>query len=132
MNKTIDVNRSETVNGATITLNKIEFTEAEMLVYTVKTPPITAGSGPDYYISGQTTFSGTYSFDNGAAQDIGQPGYFSTDSGVKYTWRFLPVPADVKVLHFSISRMSIPAIVDGVPVDGAGDYGPFDFDVPLQ
>jgi len=119
--KTIEPNQSQTVNGITITLERVELSVEGARFCCFAVPP---GYTPSQSIPEIMAFSrAEYSFD-GIAKDAGFAGYGTRGDGIKLIWgspdRLLdPVPADAKELTFTITRF--------------GDVeGPWEFRVPLE
>ena len=125
MQKTIEVNQSQTVGGVTVTLNRVELSDTEMKIYLLKTPvppkkdPL---EPPDW--RGKADIQGTYRVDDGDTLETGSFGWLVRENAVEYvSGNLYPVPSDAQILYFTITRLSIPNV---------GDYGPFEFKVPLQ
>lgn len=126
LEKAIDVSNSARADGITITLTKIESSAEQMRVYLIKTPGYATETGilepPSF--RGRADITGAYRFDDGSALNTVSFGYREVSGGVEYEFEFLyPPPSDAKVLHFSIETFSMP---------GVGEYGPFEFEVPLR
>jgi hypothetical protein len=126
MEKTIELSQSQTVNGITITLERVELSATEMKVYILKTPGYT--SPPNVVEPPSRTdiadIRGTYKVDDGATLSTFSWGYQTLGDGDKIVWEGLyPVPSDAQTLFFTITRLSIA---------DKGDFGPWEFKVPLQ
>ena len=125
MNKTIIVNQSQTVGDITFNLNRVEFSDTEMKVFTMKTPlpPAKDPHEPPFW-RGRADFTVNYKVDDGVTFETTGAGINVVENGVEYIWENLsPAPSDAKTLTFIIAKMSIP---------GEGDYGPFRFEIPLN
>ncbi len=123
MEKTIEVNHSETVNGITITLERVELTATGMKVYAFNTPPGYSlppgqpGPAPSLWIHAEAE----YSIDRGAVKQTFPSAIRFLDNGVRHTWdEYLdPVPDDARELIFGITKL--------------GDWlGPWEFKVSLE
>jgi len=125
MQKTISVNQSRTVDGVTLTLNRVELTDTEMKVYMEKTPvpPYTVFEPPDW--RGRADILVTYRFDDGNIFETDIFGYLVLENSVAYSWDYMlyPAPSDAQTLFFTVNSLSLPE---------AGVYGPFEFEVQLQ
>lgn len=122
MEKNLDLNQSETVNGITVTLERIELTSIGMTVYTFQTPPDYSlpGEHPPYqYESFVINSVAEYSVDGGSVKQARPQAQF-IKSGIRYKWYNLdPVPNNTKELTFIITKL--------------GDWeGPWEFKVPLE
>ncbi len=123
MEKTIEVNQSQTVNGITITLERVELTATGMKMYAFNTPPdynLPQGPmlpPPMFMIHAEAE----YSIDGGAVKQTFPSGIRFFDNGVRHTWdEYLdPVTKNAKELIFRITKL--------------GDWvGPWEFRIPLQ
>mgnify|MGYP001090198506 CR=1 FL=1 len=115
MEKTIEVNQSQIVNGVTITLERVELSWKEAKFYAFATPPgYSLRQGPAW---------AQYTAD-GITKDAGPSGVGFQEDGMRLSWgtdRFWsdPVPSDAKELTFTINEF--------------GDWqGPWEFQVPLE
>ena len=120
--KTIELNESRTVDGITITLNRVELTAAGMKVYAFNTPP-------DYYLSERPQppppefmklhAEAEYHLDGSPMKKAEPSGIRFYDEGVRHSWKHLdPVPKGTKELTFIITKL--------------GDWeGPWEFHVPI-
>lgn len=116
MEKTIEINRSQTLDGITITLERVELSTTKMKAYVLKTP---AGKADIRW--------GMYSIDEKlnyeAMLSLGFPEARSLESGVQFSWEnAYPVASDAQVLFFNFRLSEL----------GVGSYGPFKFEVTLQ
>jgi len=103
MEKTIELNQSQTVNKITVTLESIELTATGMTVYAFNTPPGYTSPQGILPTSQFMVASGEYSVDGGAIKQAGSAGFRFLEDGIRYTWKNLdPVPADAKELTFRI------------------------------
>ncbi len=122
MEKTIDVNKSQTVGGITITLERVELLATGMKIYAFNTPPdYSLPQGPmlpppKFMIHADAE----YSIDGGDVKQAGPSGIRFLDNGTRHTWDNLdPVPKTANELTFRITKL--------------GDWvGPWEFRVPLQ
>jgi len=100
MKKDIDVNRSRTVSGITIILQRMEMLEAEARFYAFTIPP---GYTPPSPLApsvpvppDMVPVHAEYAAD-GIIKDGGYASYGTRDDGVRLSWRRLdPVPSDAK------------------------------------
>ncbi len=132
MNKTIEVNQSQTVDGITMNLERIELNADRMKIYVFKTPvniPSQPGQLQPQFLAGSADIQGTYRIDNDAPVDLGSFGYRIVEGqGVEYFWADLyPVPADARSLSIRITGFSTTA--GSVVVDSDG---PWEFTIPLE
>jgi len=121
--ETIIMNEPRTVEGITITLNRVELTAAGMEVYAFNTPP-------DYYLSERPQppppefmklhAEAEYRLDGGSWQQAGPSGIGFLEDGMRHSWTNLdPVPKGTKEITFIITIL--------------GDWeGPWEFTVPLE
>jgi len=115
MQKTIEVNLSQTVDGVTMTLERVELSATEIKVYFLMSPN---------YVQGIADMRCKYRIDNGNTFGPVSWGYRMLEKGMEFVWGDLyPAPNDAQMLFFSITRVSVPRV---------GDYGPFEFKVQLQ
>ncbi len=123
MEKTIEVNQSRTVNGITITLERVELTATGMKVYAFNTPPdynLPQGpmlAPPQFMLNAFAE----YSIDGGAVKQTFPSGIRFLENGMRHTWgEYLdPVPKTARELTFRIPKL--------------GDWeGPWEFTVPLE
>ena len=122
MEKTIEMNESQTVDGITVTLERVELTSARMAVYVFNAPlgysfpsgqPLPA---PSMMFHAEAE----YSVDGGAFKKAGSSGIRPLENGMLHIWDNLdPVPVDGKELTFRITKL--------------GDWeGPWEFRIPLD
>ena len=125
MEKSFDLNQSQTINDITVTLERIELTSSGMTVYAFNTPP---GHTPPQGILPTSTFLDAfaeYSVDGGVMKQAGSAGLCFLENGTRYTWKNLdPLPADAKELTFRI-RMRYYDKPEGL-------LGLWEFKIPLQ
>ena len=132
MEKTIEVNRSQTVNGLTITLERVELTSTAARFYAFTIPPdYQPPEGEDAelpprripYLSHMRGVYATYSFD-GVIRDAGSADFDIRGDGIILAWAhpfepLAPVPSDARELIFTIPRFD--------------DWeGPWEFKIPLE
>ena len=124
MEKAIEVNQSETVNGITITLERVDLTDTGMKVYAFNTPPdynLPQGPmlAPPQFMALHAFAE--YSIDGGVMKQAFPSGIRFLEDGMLHTWdEYLdPIPVDAKELIFNITRF--------------GDWeGPWVFKIPLE
>ena len=124
MEKTIEVNQSETVNGITITLERVELTATGMKVYAFNIPPdynLPQGPmlAPPQFMALHAFAE--YSTDGGAMKQTFPSGIRFLENGMRHTWdEYLdPVPKNAKQLTFRITEL--------------GDWqGPWEFEISLE
>jgi len=122
MEKTLEINQPQTVNGITVTLERIELTPTGMTAYAFNTPPgysLPSGQplpAPSMMLHAEAE----YSVDVGAFRMAGSSGIRPIESGIQHIWKNLdPVPSDAKELTFVITRL--------------GDWeGRWEFNTPLE
>lgn len=132
MEKTIEVNQSQTANGFTITLERVELTSMATKFYAFVIPPdYSPPEGEDAelpphripYLSDLRPVHATYTFD-GVTKDARSADLDIRGDGIILAWAHPfepldPVPADAKELTFTIPRF--------------GDWeGPWEFKIPLE
>ncbi|MDD5037768.1 MAG: hypothetical protein PHN78_00380 [Dehalococcoidales bacterium] len=124
MEKTIEVNQSETVNGITITLERVELTATGMKVYAFNIPPdynLPQGpmlAPPQFMV---LHADAEYSVDGGVIKETFPSGIRFLENGMQHTWgEYLdPVPQNSRELTFRITKL--------------GDWeGPWEFVIPLD
>lgn len=123
MQKTLDVNKSITVNGIAVTLERVEFTSIGMNVVVFVVPPdYSLPAGPVPPPVTLMINSVEYSFDNGVVRTANPVGSSigPRSNGIEYTWNNLdPAPKNAKELLFRIPQI--------------GDkQGPWEFRITLQ
>ncbi len=123
MEKTIEVNQSQTVNNITITLERVELTSTGMKVYAFNIPPdysLPQGpmlAPPQFMIL--HAFA-EYGIDGGVMKQANPSGIRFLENGMLHTWDdYLdPVPKNAKELTFKITKL--------------GDWeGPWEFTVSI-
>ncbi len=124
MEKTIEVNQSQTVNNIAITLERVELTSTGMKVYAFNIPPdysLPQGpmlAPPQFMIL--HAFA-EYGIDGGIMKQANPSGIRFLENGMLHTWDdYLdPVPKNAKELTFRITKL--------------GDWeGHWEFKVPLE
>ncbi len=128
MEKTIELNQSQTENDITVILERIELTATGMTVYGFGTLP---GYAPPPAASPFMHVFAEYSVDGNAVKQAGSAGMQELENGTRFIWsRYVdPVPSDAKELVFSISTITLsfaPDKPDELVV------GPWVFQVPLE
>ena len=125
MEETIELNQSQTVNGITVTLERVELASTGMTVYAFSTPP---GYTPPQGILPTSRFmvaSAEYSVDGSVVKQAGSAGFGFLEDVTRYTWENLdPVSADAKELTFRITMRW-----EDKPEEL---LGPWEFKVPLE
>jgi hypothetical protein len=119
--KSIDVNQYQTVDGITVMLERVELTEDSTTFYAFFIPPgyIPQALGPS---DAFTAFAG-YSFDNTTVY-AGDAAFGAKDDGIKLIWgdepaKLQPIPADSTEITFTIIQIN--------------DWpGPWEFRIPLE
>ena len=132
MEKTIDLNQSQTVKGIMVTLERIELTSSGMTVYAFGTlsgytvpPGITNTSHPMEHALAE------YSVDSDIVKQAGSAGMQYPQNGTRLIWsgHVDPVPSDAKELIFRINTLTLrfaPDKPDELVV------GPWEFKIPLE
>lgn len=128
MEKTIDLDQAQTVNGITVTLQRVEMTAdgAGFSVFFIppgySPPPATPGM-PPMPPRIAVAASAEYSFD-GVTRNAGTAGFNTRGDGMRLVWgvgmhKLDPVPSDAGELIFTITQLN--------------DWqGPWEFRIPLQ
>jgi len=132
MEKTIEPNESQTVNGITVTLERIELTSSGMMVYafgTLSGYPVPPGISTTTY--SMEHVSAEYSVDGGIVKQAGSPGMQYLENGTRLIWdrHVDPIPSDAKELIFRIGTITLrfaPDKPDELVV------GPWEFRIPLD
>jgi hypothetical protein len=128
MEKSFDLNQSQTVNGITVTLERVELTAdgASFHVFFIPpgyTPPSTGPGIPPLPPPMDVVAKAEYSF-NGITRNAGFAGFRTEGDGIGLVWgggphRLDPVPGDAKELIFTITQLN--------------DWeGPWEFKIPLE
>jgi len=119
--KTIQVNESQTVNGITITLERVELAPFAAMFWAFNIPP-------DYHLPQDRESppphlvlpaEAEYSLDGGPAIKAGPSRFRFYEEGMRHSWKYLdPIPKGTKELTFTITRL--------------GDWeGPWEFHIPI-
>ena len=118
MEKTIEVNRPQTVNGVTITLERVELSREETKFYAFTTTRLTE-EGINPLLAKLIPILAQYAVD-GSTKDAGYAAERILDRGTELIWDDLdPVPSDAKELTFVVTKF--------------GDWeSPWEFEIPLQ
>lgn len=137
MEKSFDLNQSQTINGVTVTLERVELTSTGMNVYAFNTPPGYTPPPPSTLPASPFLVAfAEYGVDGGTVKQAGSPqirflesvtgtGMRFLEKGVRYTWMYLdPVPVGAKELTL-ILRMSFKDKPEEL-------LGPWEFKVPLE
>jgi hypothetical protein len=122
MEKSLDPNQSQTVNGITVTLQRIELTATGMTVHAFNAPPGYSFPPGQPLPAPSMMFhaEAEYSVDGGAFKLAGSSGIRPLENGMLHIWDNLdPIPVDAKELTFRITKL--------------GDWqGSWEFKVPLE
>jgi len=130
MEKSLDLNQSQTISDITVTLESIELTATGMTVYAFGTLP--------GYTSPQEPFVralAEYSIDGGFVKQAGSAGMQYLENGTRFIWErrgwggLDPIPSDAQELIFRISTITLsfaPDKPDELVV------GPWEFKIPLE
>ncbi len=122
MEKSFDLNQSQTVNGITVTLQRIELTFAGMTVYAFNAPPGYSFSPGQPLPAPSMMFhaEAEYSLDGIAFKKAGSSGIRPLENGMRHSWKHLdPVPKGTKEITFVITKLS-------------DREGPWEFKIPLE
>jgi len=128
MERSFNINQSQTVNGLTITLKRVELTATGARFYAFTIPPgYSPPEQPEPVIPPMphppppemVPVHAEYTMD-GVTKDAGYSGIGSEDDGIRLIWDDLdPVPSDAKELTFIITHF--------------GDWeGPWEFKIPFE
>ncbi len=125
LEKAIEVNKSETVNGTTFTLERVELSASGMFIYGFSSPPPGYTFPPGWIINAFAE----YSIDGGSVIDAGPDGSQPSSDRIGQIWLYLdPVPKGARELTFRITRLSGEA--------GGAEHrdwqGPWQFVISLQ
>ncbi len=127
MEKTIELNQSETVKEITVTLERIELTSSGVTVYAFGTLP---GYRPPPAASPFMHVFAEYSVDGNAVKQAGSAGMQELEDGTRLIWKRLdPIPSDAQELIFRISTITL-SFAPGKPDELVG--GPWEFRIPLE
>ena len=128
MEKTIELNQSQTVNGVTVTLERVELTAEGSTFHVFFIPPgytaTTTGPGlPPMPPTMSVRAIAEYTI-GGITKCAGTAGFNTKGDGIKLVWvggagKLDPVPSDAKELTFTITQLN--------------DWkGPWEFRIPLD
>jgi len=124
MEKSLDLNQSETVKEITVTLERIELTSSGVTVYAFGTLP--------GYTSPQEPFVralAEYRVDGGAVRQADSAAMQYLENGTRFIWKRLdPIPSDAQELIFRISTITLSFAPDK-PDELVGSW---EFKVPLE
>lgn len=131
MEKILDLDQSQTVNGITITLERIELGSARMMVLASGTLPGHAlPPGPQAAFPFQQVFA-EYSVDVDDVKETDAAGMQYLENTTRFIWdRFDPIPSDAKELVFRINTVSLRFVPD--KNHGNSVTGPWEFRVSLE
>ena len=125
MEKSLAVNQSLTVSEVTVTLERVELSALEAVVYAAVSPGYGAPEegGPGLPTPGvPVRVTAWYTVDAGPAREALDPGerFFEDEDRTRLSWTHLdPLPSDARTLTFTIARI--------------GEWeGPWEFHVSLQ
>ncbi len=127
MEQSFDLNQSQTVNGITVTLERVELTadRASFNLFFIPpgyTPPPTGSGLPPLPPTMPIMAKAKYSV-SGITKYAGTAGFNTWDNGIKLVWgsgpgKLDPIPSDAKELTFTITQVN--------------DWqGPWEFKIPL-
>ncbi len=123
MEKTIDLNQSQTVNDITVTLESIELTATGVTVYAF-------GTLPGYNSSQELGAFAEYHVDGGVVKQAGSASMRFLENGTKFIWQgwrgLDPIPSDAKELVFRIKNVSMTHTRSEIV------EGPWEFRIPLE
>lgn len=108
MEKTIEINKSLTVGGITVTLERVELSALGMKVYVFNTPPgYSLPQGPRLPPPAMMIDAeAEYSVDSGAMKQAGASGIRFLENGMEHVWENLdPVPKNARELLFRITKL---------------------------
>jgi hypothetical protein len=122
MERSLDMDQSQTVNGIMVTLQRIEITSAGVKVYAFNVPPgykFPSGQplpAPSMMFHAEAE----YSVDGEVFKPAGSSGIRPLENGMLHIWDNLdPIPVDAKELTFRITKL--------------GDWeGPWEFKISLE
>jgi hypothetical protein len=128
MEKTIELEQSQTANGVTVTLERVELTTTGMTVYAFGTLP---NYRPPPAASPFMHVFAEFSVNDDTIKPAGSAGMQELENGTRLIWsRYVdPVPSDAKELTFSITTITL-RFAPGMPDDSVD--GPWEFKVPLE
>jgi hypothetical protein len=115
MEKIVEVNQSQTVNGAVVTLERVELYSIEGKVQVLfHIPDLSKTSTPPPPIPKPEPtppediwpIQANYKLD-GSEQDLGSPGIRWVDNNIRLTWYIDPIPSDAKEMTFVITRLGV-------------------------
>ncbi len=144
LDKTVQVGETRQANGATVTLETIDFAPEKTTIvalvvlpsYTparpTLAPPPPPGATPTPVptatpVGRQYSANPWYRLDGGERREVRSRGYRETPDGILVEWTIGPVPADAKTFDFSISRLGGFVFNPGHQV-----VGPWEWTVQLQ
>ncbi len=130
--KTIDLAQSRTVNGITVTLERVELTSSGMMVYafgTLSGYPVPPGITSTTYAIMQVFAE--YSIDGSVVKQADSAGKQFLEKGTRLIWsgHIDPVPNDAKELVFRVSKIILSFAPDRPDEPVAG---PWEFRIPLE
>jgi len=123
MEKSFDLNQSQTANGITVTLERIELMADSSRFYFFFIPPgYTApptGLGPSISVMARAEYSV-----GGITKSAGTAGFNTEDNGIRLVWKvgpgkLDPVPSDATEITFTITQIN-------------EWQGPWEFGIPLE
>lgn len=129
MEKSLDVNQSQTVNGITVTLERIELTSSGMTVYAFGTLPGYTSPQGDLATSPFMHAFAEYRVDGGVVKQAGFAAKQYLENGTRFIWKRLdPIPSDAQELIFRISSRIRMSFADK-PEELVGFW---EFNIPLE
>jgi hypothetical protein len=120
MEKSVEVNESQMVNGITITLERIELAALSTSIYALNVPPdyvlpqnpvvpgsdLPQGTEPAPPSMMELHAHAEYSLDGSPTRDAGWSGIGFQEAGVEQSWTLLdPIPKGTKELTFIITKL---------------------------
>ncbi len=112
MEKDVDVNQTQIVNGVTVILEKVEMTSVGGKVYVLVQLPVTpqTSSSPSAPLPEPTPppgkYTAVYRIDGSDEKHAYSPGLKWVDDRLRITWSIDPIPADTKEMTFVITEIS--------------------------
>ena len=111
MEKSLEIHKSLTVSEVTVTLERLEMSALEAVVYAIVSPGYGAPEegGPGLPIPGvPVQVIAWYSMDGGPAKEARNPGerFLEDEDSTRLSWKHLdPVPSDARTLTFTITQI---------------------------
>jgi len=131
MEKSVQVNQSQTASDLTITITRVELSATGVEVYGFTTPPnFDPSQGTPFPPPPQMMIAGAeHSVDGGPEKWTGYGGSQPLEDGLELSWLHLdPIPSDAEVLVFTITEVELRFAPGGT----SEWSGPWEFEIPLQ